>query len=118
MNSETLINGYRSILNTIYSPRQYYDRVTTFLKEYHPPRPIRPRIDMGYIFNQLGALIRTTWLLGFVEKGRDHFWKGYISTLFKKPKFFPTFISLAVYGYHFRKVMEKYIKLPVRDSTS
>ena len=32
MNVETLINGYKKILNTIYSPKYYYKRVITFLK--------------------------------------------------------------------------------------
>jgi len=36
MNYETLINGYKNILDTIYSPKQYYERVKIFLKEYKP----------------------------------------------------------------------------------
>jgi len=35
MNIETLINGYKKILNTIYSPKHYYKRVITFLKGYN-----------------------------------------------------------------------------------
>ena len=34
MNFETLINGYKHILNTIYSPKQFYERVKIFLKEW------------------------------------------------------------------------------------
>ena len=30
MNYETLIDGYKNILNTIYSPKQYYERIKTF----------------------------------------------------------------------------------------
>ena len=33
MNYETLINGYRQILDTIYSPKPYYERVRSFLRE-------------------------------------------------------------------------------------
>ncbi len=32
MNPETLMNGYRKILNTIYSPKHYYARVREFLQ--------------------------------------------------------------------------------------
>ncbi len=38
MNYETLINGYKHILYTIYSPKQYYERVKTFLKAYKPQK--------------------------------------------------------------------------------
>ena len=36
MNYEVLVTGYHSILNTIYSPHHYYERVKTFLREYRP----------------------------------------------------------------------------------
>ena len=36
MNRETLINGYRHILNTIYAPKEYYARIKTLSKEYKP----------------------------------------------------------------------------------
>ena len=36
MGRETLTNGYKHILNTIYAPKPYYERVKTFLKEYKP----------------------------------------------------------------------------------
>ena len=38
MNSDTLVNGYRRILDTIYSPKHYYARVRKFLQEYRPPQ--------------------------------------------------------------------------------
>ena len=38
MNHETLINGYKKILDTIYSPKHYYKRVRTFLKQYRPKK--------------------------------------------------------------------------------
>ena len=112
MNYDTLINGYHSILHTIYSPKQYYDRVRTFLKEYQPVRRGKLRIQPGHI----SALIRTTWLLGIKEKGRQYYWKFIVSTLLKSPKSFPISITLAVYGYHFRKVIGKYIEQPVRNT--
>src|SRR4030067_1580883 len=36
MKYETLVTGYKNVLDTIYSPRHYYERVVTFLKEYRP----------------------------------------------------------------------------------
>ncbi len=108
---EVLINGYKHILDTIYSPRPYYDRIKTFLREYKPQGKIAGRFQLQHI----KALIKSVWFLGIREKGRRYYWKLFLSTLLKQPRKFPLSISLSVYGYHFRKVAEKYIGLPVED---
>ena len=112
MNHDILINGYHHILHTIYSPKQYYDRVKIFLSEYKPAKRGKLKVRAG----DIAALIRTSWFLGFKETGRRYYWKFFMSTLFKQPKFFPISITLAAYGYHFRKVVGKYVKQPLRDS--
>ena len=110
MNYETLINGYKSILNTIYSPKEYYERVKVFLKEYKPTPLKRPaRLQ----FFHIRALFNSVWFLGIREKGRRYYWKLFLSTLLKRPRSFPMSITLALYGFHFRKVVEKYLGSPV-----
>jgi hypothetical protein len=106
---ETLIQGYKHVMDTIYSPKFFNERIKTFLKEY---RPVKPLKNMRLNFSQVKALFRTVWLLGFLDKGRKYYWKLFFSTLFKKPRNFPLAISLSVYGYHFRKVAEKHLKMP------
>ena len=104
MNHETLINGYKHIMQTIYAPKQYYERVKTFLKEYKPQkRKGASRIQ----FYHIRAFIKSMWVLGVKEKGRKYYWKLFVSTLLKYPRSFPLSMSLAVYGLHFRKVAEK-----------
>ena len=113
MNYETLINGYKHVLDTIYSPKDFYERVRTFLKEYRPRRKRWDRIRFGHI----RAFIRSVWVLGVKERGgRRYYWKLFISTLLKYPRVFPLSVSLAVYGYHFRKVVEEYIKTPIENT--
>jgi len=112
MGYEALINGYRHILNTIYSPKHYYERVKIFLKEYRPASKSHDRIE----FYHLVALIKSIWLLGIRENGRRYFWRLFVSTLMKRPRFFPLSISLAVYGFHFRKIVEQYISVPLEGS--
>ena len=109
MNYETLIDGYKHILNTIYSPKHYYERVKTFLREYKPRRGTAGRLQSHHI----RAFFKSIWFLGIREKGRRYYWKLFLSTLLKQPRKFPISISLSVYGYHFRKVVEKHIGLPV-----
>jgi len=112
MSHETLINGYKNILNTIYSPKQYYERIKTFLKEYRPAQ--RKRLPKLQLY-QLTAFIKSMWVLGIKERGRKYYWRFFVSTLLKRPRAFPLSISLAIYGYHFRKVTEKYISTPINN---
>ena len=111
MNHETLIKGYKNILDTIYSPSQYYERIKTFLKEYRPAK--RKQAPPQLRFFHIRALIKSMWVLGVRERGRKHYWKLFVSTLLKRPRAFPLSISLTIYGYHFRKVAEKYINTPI-----
>jgi radical SAM superfamily enzyme YgiQ (UPF0313 family) len=107
MNYKTLINGYKNVLDTIYSPRYYCERVITFLKEY------RPRKTAGISqlrFYHITSLIKSLWFLGITDEGRWHFWRLLISTLLRYPRRFPLSIVLSVSGFHFRKVTEDYNK--------
>jgi len=103
MSIETLMNGYKKILNTIYSPKHYYKRVITFLKEYKP-RPLKKKIFLK--FSHFKAFLKSIWLLGIKGKERLHYWKLISWTLVRRPRFFQLAISLAIYGFHFRKIVE------------
>ena len=102
MNHETLINGYKSVLDTIYSPKQYYERAITFLKEYKPRagKLVRPQLQ------NLVAFARSVWILGIKEKGREYYWRLLAWTLARRPRLFPLSVRLAIYGFHFRKVLK------------
>jgi radical SAM superfamily enzyme YgiQ (UPF0313 family) len=113
MKYETLIMGYKHILNTIYAPKQYYERVWTFIKEYKPPTK-RVRISQ-LRFSHITGLIKANWILGVVGKGRKYYWKLIISTLFMHPRAFPLSVSLSVFGFHFRKVAEQLNKTRIED---
>lgn len=103
MNPDILINGYRSIITTIYSPKEYYRRVTCFLREYRPLYKGRLRLKSGYC----GALFKSVFVLGVLGKERLQFWKLFFWSLATKPRLFPLAITLAIYGYHFRKITDK-----------
>ncbi|MDD4875517.1 MAG: DUF4070 domain-containing protein [Dehalococcoidales bacterium] len=112
MNHDTLINGYKHILNTIYSPSQYYERIKTFLKEFKPERKGR-RSKLQYY--HLRALFKSMWLLGVRGKGKRYYWNFIASVLLKHPRSFPLSVTLTVYGFHFRKVVDKYIEIPNKN---
>jgi radical SAM superfamily enzyme YgiQ (UPF0313 family) len=109
MGREALANGYRHVVDTIYAPKPYYERIRTFLKEFNPSTKGRIKVSVLHLI----ALTRSTWALGFREKGRTHYWRLVIWTLLRKPKTFPLSITLAVQGFHFRKVAAKvHVSLP------
>jgi radical SAM superfamily enzyme YgiQ (UPF0313 family) len=100
MQPETLIAGYQSILDTIYAPRQYYQRVINLFREYRPRPQGRFHRQPGHI----GAVFKSMLLVGVLGKGRLHYWKLFFWSLTRKPRLFPLAITYAVYGYHFREV--------------
>jgi radical SAM superfamily enzyme YgiQ (UPF0313 family) len=104
MSLETLREGYANILQHIYSPEQYYQRVRTFLREYNPPK-INAPLEMEHIL----AFLRSIYRLGIVGRERFQYWKLLFWTLFHRPALFPLAVTLAIYGHHFRKVCELYI---------
>jgi len=113
MDRETLINGYQHIMSTIYSPKQFYERTRIFLKEY---RPRRTRGITRLQFWHLWAFVRSMWFLGVKERGRRQYWRFFVSTLLRHPRFFPLSMALAVYGFHFRTVVREYIGSSVKDA--
>jgi radical SAM superfamily enzyme YgiQ (UPF0313 family) len=108
MNLDTLREGYKNILQHIYSPEHYYQRVKTFLREYKPPE-IKASLDFTHVLEYILAFFRSIYHLGIVGKERVHYWKLLVWTLFRRPQLFPLAITLAIYGHHFRRVCELHV---------
>jgi len=101
MDLDTLKRGYRNILDGIYSPAPYYQRVRTFLREYRLPRVKNP-LQRQHIL----ALLRSMYWLGLRGKERVQYWSLLAWTLLTRPKKLPLAVTLTIYGFHFRKVSE------------
>jgi radical SAM superfamily enzyme YgiQ (UPF0313 family) len=99
-----LQDGYHKILNQIYEPKFYYERVLTFLKEYKPPK-LKIHFELQYIL----ALGRSIYRLGIRGVERVQYWKLFFWTLFRRPRLFPLAITLAIMGFHFRQVVEFHV---------
>ncbi len=104
MGLEPLREGYRKILNQIYAPRLYYERVRTFLREYKPPR-----ISVPWEPQYIMALWRSIYQLGIHGVERTQYWRLFFWTLFRRPRLFPLAITFAIYGFHFRQVTELHV---------
>ncbi len=104
MDLNALREGYKEIMRSIYSHKHYYKRVKTFLSEYKAPK-IQHHLD----FQRLLAFFRSNIRLGIFGKERFQYWKLLSWTLFRRPELFSLAITLAINGYHFRKICELYI---------
>jgi len=102
MNHEYLVKGYKKVLKTIYSPKNYYDRIITLLKNMKPLHKKKFQYNPMY----LKAFLRSIWHLGIKGKERLYYWKLLIWSMFKRPQFFPIAVTLAIYGFHFRKIFD------------
>ncbi len=104
MHPQALRDGYKRILATIYSPKEYYERVMQFLRTHEPLRQHVAPLQ----FAHLRALSKSMLMLGVIGKERLYYWKLFFWALFRRPRLFTTAITLAIYGFHFRRVFEQY----------
>jgi len=99
MDPQLLRNGYLEIMDKIYSPKYFYKRIKTFLREYNPAKA-----SVTIEINEVIALLKTVFLIGFNPKNAPYYWDLFFWSLFTCPSKFPLAITLTVYGYHFNKV--------------
>ena len=104
MDFNALLDGYKRIVNTIYSPKEYYERIMRFLNTFDPKKKKVFHFNPNYV----QALLRSMFKLGIVSKGRTYYWKLFFWTLFRKPQFFSLAIGFAIYGFHFRKISQDF----------
>ncbi|SHE32525.1 Radical SAM superfamily enzyme YgiQ, UPF0313 family [Desulfacinum infernum DSM 9756] len=100
MDREKILEGYRWVMDTIYSPQMYYERIKAFLESY------QPRAKAVLEKNDLVTLLRTLWYLGVRDskEARACYWKAMKDALFHYRKSLADVVTMLVYGYHFRKL--------------
>jgi radical SAM superfamily enzyme YgiQ (UPF0313 family) len=104
MDSELLINGYKNVLSTIYSPKYFYERVMRFLKDFEPKKKKVFHLNPNYVL----ALFRSILKLGVIGEERFYYWKLFLWTLFRKPQLFSLAILFTIYGFHFKKISSNF----------
>ena len=100
MNPEVLMDGYKKVLSTIYSPKYFYERVMSFMKDFEPKKKKVFHLNPNYIL----ALFRSMFKLGVIGEERIYYWKLFFWSLFRKPQLFSLAILFTIYGFHFKKI--------------
>jgi radical SAM superfamily enzyme YgiQ (UPF0313 family) len=102
MDAARLVEGYRKILRTIYSPAEYYGRALDCLSRLtEGPEPRR-----GGLVGDAAAFARVALALGVRDRGRAEFWRYLRRAAASHRRNFAHAVTLAAMGYHFRKLTE------------
>ena len=105
MGRETLLTGYKDLLDRLFEPEPYYRRVLAFLKRHRPnPRiVVRPPTRRDVM-----AMVKITLALGLKEPGRRAFWSFLGRLLLQHPQQLPVGITMAASGRHFRILKDRF----------
>lgn len=105
MGIERLLNGYRSMMKQIHSPKNYYRCwVRTLLKELKAPKINQPINIQRFL-----SMFRSAFRLGVLGTKRFQYWQLMIWPLICKPRLISVAITLSIYGSHYRRICERYI---------
>jgi radical SAM superfamily enzyme YgiQ (UPF0313 family) len=105
MDPARLIAGYQSIMRTIYSPREYYERALDSMKR---TQQIGPEPQHYGLLSSVASLTRIGLKLGVFDGERKEFWRFLARAATKHHKQLAESLRLAAMGYHFRKLSELY----------
>ena len=105
MDPALLIQGYQRIMRTIYSPREYYQRVLDSMRqtaqEFAEPQHYT-------LINAVTSFTRVMVKLGVLDRERKEFWRFISRATVKHRDRLAESLRLAAMGYHFRKLSELY----------
>jgi len=105
METSRLIEGYKTILRSIYGPKEYYRRALDCLSRFHKDR-VEPRSSST--IEDLKAFGRIIMTLGILDRSRRDFWSYFFQLLRHHSTDLAHGMTLAAMGYHFRRVTNKY----------
>jgi radical SAM superfamily enzyme YgiQ (UPF0313 family) len=106
MDTARLVEGYKRIVRTIYSPAEYYQRALDCLSHLtQGPEPRKTRLA-----SDIAAFARIALVLGLLDGARMDFWRYMKRTLTEHRQNFAHAVTLAAMGYHFRKLTRSYVE--------
>jgi radical SAM superfamily enzyme YgiQ (UPF0313 family) len=103
MDAARLIEGYKALMRTIYSPGEYYQRALNCLERVIAVGP-EPR-RRGLV-SDVVSLSRVVLALGIRDPARSEFWRYLCHAFAQHREKFAEAVRLAAMGYHFRKLSE------------
>ncbi|HEY8228251.1 MAG TPA: B12-binding domain-containing radical SAM protein [Pyrinomonadaceae bacterium] len=105
MDPKVLIRGYQTIMQTIYSPREYYQRALESMKRTDQQVVEPQRYNL---ISSLASLLRVLVKLGLLDNKRTEFWRFLSQALIQDKARITQTLRLAAMGYHFRQLNQAY----------
>jgi len=95
MNVDDLLAGYKRILETIYSPREYFDRALAFLSQ------LGGAARAPIAASDMMAVARSLWRQGLFSNYRREYWKFILEAASRHRQHLDKALTLAIMGHHF-----------------
>jgi radical SAM superfamily enzyme YgiQ (UPF0313 family) len=105
MHLDTLREGYQYLMEYIYAPKNYYERVMTFLWAYQKPAVKTNGAPVRFM-----AFVRSLIRLGIIDSGRIYYWKIVLWTAVRRRTLLPLAVTLAIHGFHFKKIVREHLQ--------
>lgn len=93
---ETLVRGYRRVLETVYAPDVYFERCREHLRHFKSPGG-SPSVTL----EDLRVVARSLWRQGVRSRYRRHYWRFLAWVLLREPDKLALALSQACAGHHF-----------------
>ena len=106
MGRERLVAGYKTMVEQLYDPKAYFERVLTLFAHYRPNGHQVRRLPTAGEFRSLLAIL---WTLGIRESGRRAFWSFLARVMVNYRHLFTEAIFNAACSYHFQKISRRFI---------
>jgi radical SAM superfamily enzyme YgiQ (UPF0313 family) len=106
MDPQRLVEDYKTLLRTIYSPEEYYARALECLRRV----PAASQPQHRHPIRDFTTFMRVILALGVRDRERSKFWRYMARVAASHRETFARAVILAVMGYHFRKLTEDYCR--------
>ncbi|MBI4164939.1 MAG: B12-binding domain-containing radical SAM protein [Acidobacteria bacterium] len=94
MDSQKLLEGYRRILQTVYSPREYFERASAFMAQ------LGSSARTPLVFADLLAAVRSLCRQGLQSNYRTEYWKFLLRAARQHRARWGMVFTLAIMGHH------------------
>jgi radical SAM superfamily enzyme YgiQ (UPF0313 family) len=104
MDATRLVEGYRSVLQRIYSQDAYYERVKLMLSRCD----LRSKGRLSYA--NVRAFFMSIIRQGVIGRKRFSYWKFLLSSALRNPRSFTVAMTFAVKGHHFQVMTNQIVE--------
>lgn len=104
MTRHELVTEFSEIIEQNPDGISFYKQLKTFLQTLPGSSQQTPGSQVPKLRH---SLIKSIFLLGFLDQNRFTFWRLLFWSVRKKPGYTPLTVTYSLYGYHYRKAFKK-----------